>query len=106
VRQLQAVQASGVGYATNTDGSPNFQQVVLGAGHAPTGTVTSNVAPGIAASDAVNVQQLNAGVIAGVGQSNAYTDGRVGQSQGNLARVAERAYAGVLRQWRLKVHLM
>ncbi len=95
VRQLQAVQASGVGYATNADGSVDYQQVVLGNGQAPNGTVLSNVAPGVVPSDAVNVQQLRAGVAAGVGQANAYTDARVSQIQAGMKRVAERANAGV-----------
>ncbi len=95
VRQLQAVQAVGVGYAMNADGSVNYQQVVLGNAQAPGGTVVSNVAPGVSAGDAVNVQQLNAGVAAGIGQANQYTDARLGQLQSGMQDVARKAYAGV-----------
>ncbi|SFQ36653.1 YadA family autotransporter adhesin [Variovorax sp. 770b2] len=60
VRQLQAVQSRAVNYGTNVDGSVNYNQVTLGNGQAPGGTTISNVAPGVAGTDAVNVNQLNA----------------------------------------------
>ncbi|SOD24836.1 Autotransporter adhesin [Variovorax sp. YR752] len=63
VAQLKAsaatVKASSVQYATNPDGSVNYNQVTLGNGQAPGGTRIGNVAPGILPGDAVNVQQLN-----------------------------------------------
>ncbi len=47
-----------VTYNRNTDGSPNYNAVTLGAGNS-TGAVTlSNVAKGVAGTDAVNVDQL------------------------------------------------
>jgi autotransporter adhesin len=49
------------------------------------------VANGVAPNDAVNVQQLNAGVAS----ANAYTDARVNGLQGNIDGVARKAYAGV-----------
>jgi len=62
VSQLQAtanaVAAGSVQYATNPDGSVNYNQVTLGNGQAPNGTRISNVAPGIYPTDAVNLSQL------------------------------------------------
>jgi len=91
LRQLQAVQAGSVSYATAADGSVNYGQVVLGNGQAPGGTVVSNVAPGVAPTDAVNVQQLQSGV----GQAMYYSDLRIRQLQQGMQDVARRAYAGV-----------
>jgi autotransporter adhesin len=63
VAQLKAsaatVKASSVQYATNPDGSVNYNQITLGNGQATGGTRIGNVAPGILPGDAVNVQQLN-----------------------------------------------
>jgi autotransporter adhesin len=55
-----AVAASSVQYATNADGTVNYGQVNLGNGQAPNGTRISNVAPGVAPTDAVNLGQLTA----------------------------------------------
>ena len=90
VRQLQAVQAGAVRYDTNADGTVNYNSVTMGNG-ASSGPVTiSNVAPGVAGTDAVNVNQLTAG-IAG---ANAYTDLRANHLQGQIDGVAKKAYAG------------
>jgi len=79
VAQLKAAsaasKASSVQYATNPDGSVNYNQITLGGGQAPGGTRISNVAPGILPGDAVNVQQLN-------------------QVQGQVGEVARIAYSG------------
>ncbi|MDP9920987.1 autotransporter adhesin, partial [Variovorax boronicumulans] len=91
VRQLQAVQQGAVSYATNPDGTVNYNQITLGNGQASGGTTISNVAPGVAGNDAANMNQLNAGVAA----SAAYTDARVGALQNNINGVARKAYAGV-----------
>lgn len=90
VNQLRGVQAGAVNYATNVDGSVNYNQVNLGNGQAPNGTVVSNVAPGVAGTDAVNVNQLNAGV----SSANQYTDARAGQLQANIDKTAKEASAG------------
>jgi len=51
-----------VTYNRNTDGTPNYNAVTLGAGKS-TGAVTlSNVAEGVAGTDAVNVDQLTAAI--------------------------------------------
>ncbi len=55
-----AVAAGSVQYATNPDGTVNYSQVNMGSGQAPNGTRISNVAPGIAPTDAVNLGQLTA----------------------------------------------
>ena len=91
LRQLQAAQAGSVQYATNPDGSVNYNQITLGNGQAPNGTVISNVAPGVKGTDAVNVNQLNSGVAS----ANAYTDSRVNGLQTNIDNVAKKSYAGV-----------
>jgi len=67
VSQLKAVQTSvtnidnnAVKYESNADGSVNYNSVTLG-GNASNGPVTvHNVAAGVAGTDAVNVNQLNA----------------------------------------------
>jgi autotransporter adhesin len=56
--QLQKVQAGSVQYATNPNGTPNYGSVILGNGQAG-GTTVSNLAPGVAGTDAVNLNQLN-----------------------------------------------
>lgn len=91
LRQLQAVQAGSVSYTAGPDGAVNYNQVTLGNGQAPNGTVISNVAPGVSSGDAVNVQQLTSGVAA----ANQYTDARVNQFQQGMQNVADKAYAGV-----------
>ncbi|AMM23736.1 YadA family autotransporter adhesin [Variovorax sp. PAMC 28711] len=91
LRQLQAVQAGGVNYATGADGVVNYNQITLGNGQAPGGTVISNVAPGVSPADAVNVQQLNSSVQA----ARQYTDLRTNQLVQGMQNVARKAYAGV-----------
>lgn len=91
VRQLQAVKAGSVNYTTGPNGAVNYSQITLGDGQAPNGAVISNVAPGVDARDAVNVQQLTSSVAA----ANQYTDARVNQFQQGMQTLARKAYAGV-----------
>jgi autotransporter adhesin len=51
----------------------------------------ANVAAGTQGTDAVNVDQLNAGLA----QANAYTDQRVDQLQSGINSVARNAYSGI-----------
>jgi autotransporter adhesin len=53
-----AVAAGGVQYATNPDGSINYNQITLGNSQTPGGTRIANVAPGVLPGDAVNLGQL------------------------------------------------
>ncbi|WP_390349762.1 YadA family autotransporter adhesin [Variovorax boronicumulans] len=80
VAQLKAAsaasKASSVQYATNPDGSVNYNQITLGAGEAAGGTRISNVAPGVLPGDAVNLGQLQ----------------QVQKQVGDVARIA---YSGV-----------
>ncbi|MDR6539754.1 YadA-like family protein, partial [Variovorax soli] len=77
VRQLRAVAVDGgVRYDQNADGTTNYNSVTMGNGQAPNGTRISNVAPGIAGTDAVNMNQLNA-------------------TNNRIENVARTAYAGV-----------
>jgi autotransporter adhesin len=84
VAQLKAAsaasKASSVQYATNPDGSVNYNQITLGAGEAAGGTRISNVAPGVLPGDAVNLGQLAAA------QS---------QLQGQISSTQRIAYSGV-----------
>src|SRR5690606_6907367 len=57
------------------------------------GRTVTGVAPGIAGTDAVNVNQLNAGVNHAIGAANAYTDGRINQIEGDLWTI-DRGYRG------------
>lgn len=96
VRQLQAVQSRAVNYNSNADGSVNYNQVTLGNGQAPNGTTISNVAPGVAGTDAVNVNQLNAQT----GQINAQASQlrdaiRANQREANAGTAGAMAMAGM-----------
>ncbi|MFM9923048.1 YadA-like family protein [Variovorax sp. H27-G14] len=75
-----AVVAGGVQYATNPDGSINYNQVTLGNGQAPNGTRLSNVAPGVLPNDAATVGQVQ---------------GIQSQLQGQIGDLARIAYSGV-----------
>ncbi|MDB5877936.1 MAG: hypothetical protein JWQ41_1350, partial [Variovorax sp.] len=87
VRQLQAVQAASTQYERNSDGTVNYSKLVLGGGQAPDGTVVSNVAPGVAATDATNVNQLNS--------VQAAANSRIDAVNNRVDSVARNAYAGV-----------
>ncbi|MFT4247097.1 MAG: YadA-like family protein [Pseudomonas sp.] len=88
VAQLKASEAGSVRYDTNSDGSVDYSSVTLG-GTSSTSTVTlHNVAAGTAATDAVNVGQLEAGIADAKDWSKSYTDQRISQ-------VNSRASAGI-----------
>lgn len=98
VSQLRGVQTTvsnidqtAVKYDANPDGSPNYSSVTLGGGSATGPVALHNVAPGVAGTDAVNVNQLNSG-IAG---ANAYTDARASQLNSRMDGIARNAYAGI-----------
>ncbi len=96
VRQLQAVQSRAVNYSTNVDGSVNYNQVTLGNGQAPNGTTISNVAPGVAGTDAVNVNQLNAQNSQINAQNNQLRDAiRTNQRDANAGTAGAMAMAGM-----------
>nr|WP_256939983.1 MULTISPECIES: YadA-like family protein [Burkholderia] len=61
-----------VTYNRNADGTPNYNAVTLGGGKSAGPVTLSNVATGVAATDAVNVQQLQQTVANG----NPYIGGR------------------------------
>ena len=97
VSQLRAVQGTVAGidqstvhYDTNADGTVNYNSVTMGGSNATGPVAVRNVAPGVAGTDAVNVNQLTAGVAS----SARYTDARVNQLQANLGNVAKEASAG------------
>ena len=93
--QLYAVQQtaqSAVQYDRNADGSLNRSVVTYGTPGTP--VQLRNVANGVAASDGVNLGQLQSGLASGLGAANAYTDGRIQSLSFDLGKVAKRAYAG------------
>ncbi|SMG56350.1 Head domain of trimeric autotransporter adhesin [Paraburkholderia susongensis] len=55
----------------------------------------TNVAAGTAATDAVNVGQMNSSVAQGVQQANSYTDQRFNDANQAINNVAKNAYAGI-----------
>ena len=87
VRQLESVQAGSAQYERNSDGTVNYGKLVLGDGKAPEGTVVSNVAPGVAGTDATNVNQLHSAQTA--------TSNRIDATNSRIDSVARNAYAGV-----------
>lgn len=85
--QVAVIDQSTVKYDTNADGTTNYNSVTMGGSNA-TGPVTvHNVAPGVAGTDAVNVNQLNA--VSG-GLNN-----RINALSDRLDGVEKNAYAGV-----------
>ena len=74
--ESSAARAGSIQYATNPDGTVNYNQVTLGNGQAPAGTRISNVAPGVLPNDAVNLTQLR-------------------EVQGQVGTVAKIAYSGI-----------
>ncbi|SFE29035.1 Head domain of trimeric autotransporter adhesin [Paracidovorax wautersii] len=68
VSQLRSSQQGMVRYDTNPDGTSNYSRITMGNGQGP--ATISNVAPGVAGTDAVNVDQLNQGLA----EQRAYTD--------------------------------
>jgi autotransporter adhesin len=96
VSQLKAVQTtvasidqSAVKYETNADGTMNYNSVKQGGTNTNAPVTLHNVADGVAGNDAVNVNQLNAGLAA----ANHYTDAKLGQVQANVDKVSKEANA-------------
>lgn len=94
LRQLQASQQGTLRYDTTVQGDTNYNSVTLGAPGGGT-TVVHNVGPGTAGTDAVNVNQLRAGMNQTLDASKAYTDERMGGFDRDLRRTDNRASAGV-----------
>ncbi|WP_295516855.1 YadA-like family protein [uncultured Stenotrophomonas sp.] len=94
VRQLQASQQGTLRYDTTVNGDTNFNSVTLGS---TTGgpTTVRNVAAGTAGTDAVNVDQLRAGMSQTLDWSKAYTDERMGGFERELRKTDNRASAGI-----------
>ncbi|MFM0390106.1 YadA family autotransporter adhesin, partial [Paraburkholderia dipogonis] len=99
--QASATGATAVGVGAAASGN---NSVALGAGSTDGGRSNvvsvgslndtrqvANVAAGTQGTDAVNVNQLNAGLA----QANAYTDQRVDQLQSGINSVARNAYSGI-----------
>ncbi len=94
LRQLQASQQGTLRYDTTVQGTTNYNSVTLGTPGGGT-TVVHNVGPGSAGTDAVNVDQLRAGMSQTLDASRAYTDERMGGFDRDLRRTDNRASAGV-----------
>lgn len=93
VRQLEASQQGTLRYDT-VNGRSNLNSVTLGSTSSGATTVR-NVAAGTAGTDAVNVDQLRAGMNQTLDWSKAYTDDRFESFDRNLRRTDDRASAGV-----------
>ncbi|MEN4904422.1 YadA-like family protein [Luteimonas sp. TWI1437] len=93
VSQLRASEQGTVRYDTNPDGSANPTQITLNRGGGE--VLVRNVRAGTAGTDAVNVNQLNAGIGRAIGEANAYTDMRVGQMQSDIWEIDRGYRAGV-----------
>jgi autotransporter adhesin len=79
--------SAAVGAASSDGGRSN----VVSVGSASNQRQVTNVAPGTQGTDAVNLDQLNAGVA----QANGYTDSRINALQGDINSVARNAYSGI-----------
>ncbi|WP_421730074.1 YadA-like family protein [Brevundimonas sp.] len=91
--QSTADEALTLGQNSIQYSSADRSRVVLGRAGGPAVTV-SNLAAGVEAGDAVNVQQLREGLAGAVQQANAYTDVRLAVMNYSLREVRKLAYAG------------
>lgn len=90
--------ALGAGSATTIGAQSGYNAAYVGSststGEVNVGSRTiSGVAPGIAGTDAVNVNQLSSGVNYAVSQANQYTDRRINQMQNDVWNI-DRGYRG------------
>jgi autotransporter adhesin len=79
--------SAAVGAGSNDDGRSN----VVSVGTTVNQRQVTNVAAGTQGTDAVNLDQLNAGIA----QANNYTDSRIDALQGSINSVARNAYSGI-----------
>jgi len=93
VAALAAGAANAVSYDVDAAGG-RTNTVTLAGGTAAAPVRVANVAAGTAATDAVNLGQLQSGIAGAVGQANAYTDGRLAAVGFDLRRVRRDGYAG------------
>ena len=91
--QSTADEALTLGQNSIQYASTDRSRVVLGRENGPAVTV-SNLAAGVEAGDAVNVQQLRDGLTGAVQQANAYTDARLAVMNYSLSEIRKLAYAG------------
>ena len=81
--------ALGQGSATTVGAQTNYKAAYVGSSNS-TGEVNmggrtlTGIAPGIAGTDAVNVNQLNAGVNHAINVANQYTDGQIGSVRSDM----------------------
>ncbi|WP_280812944.1 YadA-like family protein [Variovorax sp. TBS-050B] len=94
VSQLRGVQGvvavidqSTIKYDSNPDGTVNYNSVTMGGGNATGPVAVHNVAPGVAGTDAVNVNQLNA--------LGGNLNNRIDAVNSRIDSVEKNAYAGV-----------
>jgi len=94
VAQLRQAQASGTQYATAPDGTPDYANLSLGGPNGTTTTRVHNVSAGVAPTDAVNVQQLQAGLDDNLLQSRQYTDMRLQDVEGDMRTMRDEMRGG------------
>ncbi|MFM0306008.1 YadA family autotransporter adhesin, partial [Paraburkholderia sediminicola] len=86
-----AVSSGSNSAAVGADSNDSGRANVVSVGSATSQRQVTNVAAGTEGTDAVNVNQLNAGI----SQANSYTDSRVDALQGNINSLARNAYSGI-----------
>jgi len=94
VAQLRQAQASGTQYDTTPGGTPDYTNMTLGGPGGTTTTTVHNVAAGVAPTDAVNVQQLQAGLDDNLMQSRQYTDTRLQEVEGDMRTMRDEMRGG------------
>ena len=95
VSQLRNTQQGTVHYDRPATGAaPDYSSLSLGGPGGATTTRVRNVSQGVAATDAVNVAQLNAGMEQAVGQSRSYTDAQVQMLGNDMWRMQRESRAG------------
>ena len=86
---IDNLDSGSVKYDKNTDGTVNYNSITLGGSTYDSSTHTggtriTNVADGVAASDAVNVSQLNDGMNTVINEAKNYTDTKISEVNENI----------------------
>lgn len=91
---VSAVQYSNADTPTQSNGGTVTNHATLVGANLGAPVALHNVADAVAATDAVNLRQLQGGIDAAIASSNAYTDARFEELGFNLRDVRKASYAG------------
>jgi len=94
VAQLRQAQSGAQHYDNGPGGVTDYTNMTLGGPEGATTTRVHNVAAGDAPSDAVNVQQLQAGLQDNLVQSRQYTDARLQEVEGDMGSLRKEMRGG------------